>query len=213
MRNKKNPQKRFLELVTTNDADLFFKQNYLEIKYTVFVYELLKETYNSKVNLVDNKYFRSLYGQFYAMSPLFASKTFIDNYYVEMERIRALVNTNDLDIMDLTKKLYIGEKPKLQFSFVSKMMNIENDELYPIYDSKVAYLFTFETLSNEPDKRLIQLKERYDIIYRTYTEILEKEESVRAIGEFKNIFNCYNTTNMRIMDIIFWQLGKHNTHI
>ncbi|MEA4937380.1 MAG: hypothetical protein VB102_12200 [Paludibacter sp.] len=205
----KDPKERFLRLFDNNEIEHFFSANYLELKYTITVYELLKKHYKSGGSIVDNVYFKSLFGQFYAMTPLFAPPPFIDNFYIEMENVRRKTESNGLDISALTNKLCgNNEKDKLQFSFISKLMNIENDELYPIYDSKVISHFPFKSLPNQKETRLKQLVERYKIITQTYFDLLEDEKALCILRLFKEKFDCFNSTNMRIVDVIFWQLGK-----
>ncbi len=204
----KDPKERFLKLLYNNEVEHFFSANYLELKYTITVYELLKKHYKSGGSIADNDYFKSLFGQFYAMTPLFASKQFIKDFYVEMDNIRENKLLKDVDIKTLTIKLCGKENEKLQFSFISKMLNIQNDELFPIYDSKVIYHFAFKVLSSHKDIRLGQLVDRYNIITQTYLDLLINDNTHFILQLFKEKFDCPNSTNMRIMDIIFWQLGK-----
>lgn len=204
----KDPKERFLRLFNNNEIEHFFSTNYLELKYTITVYELLKKHYKSGRSIADNDYFKSLFGQFYAMTPLFASREFIQDFYIEMENIRNSSKSNEIDIKILTNKLCGKKDDKIQFSFISKMLNIENDELYPIYDSKVIYHFPFKTLSNNKDIRLNQLTDRYNTIRQIYLDLLENYTAQLILQLFKDKFECPNSTNMRIIDVIFWQIGK-----
>lgn len=208
----KNPKERFLKLAIGNEAQFFFQKNYTETKYTVIVYELLKDIYQSDREILNDNYFKSCFGQFYAMTKFFASEDFINGLFVEMDLVRNMKDTDNLDIMEITERLCQGENEKdkkLQFSFVSKMLNLENDELYPIYDSKVASEFPFRTtLPTDRKDRLIELGRRYQEIIKVYNELLKEDTVKNIIQQFRTIFHCPDMTRMRILDIIFWQLGK-----
>lgn len=208
----KNPKEQFFKLAEANKAQEFFQKNYTEIKYTVIVYELLQNIYKSDRDIIEDKYFQSCFGQFYAMTKFFASEKFINDLFLEMDKIRKMKNTNNLNIIAITNKLCQGENEKdkkLQFSFISKMLNLENDELYPIYDSKVTYEFSFGSrLPKDREERLVELERRYQEIIKVYNELLQEETTANILLFFRETFSCFDMTGMRILDIIFWQLGK-----
>lgn len=144
---------RFYTLCDGNAAEEFFEANYSELRYTVVGYCFLKEIYNSpEHSLATDRYFQYAFGTFYAMSRVFVTARFTRRFYEKMDEIKSRKRTGNLDAVKIALELSRGEN-SLQFSFVTKMLNLENDSLYPIYDSKVALMFGYKIPSGDHDKR------------------------------------------------------------
>lgn len=146
---------RFFALCDGNAAEEFFEANYSELRYTVVGYGFLKETYDRPDHsLATDRYFQYVFGAFYAMSRVFVTARFIRRFYKKMDEIKSRKQTGNLDAVKIALELGRGEN-SLQFSFVTKMLNLENDSLYPIYDSKVALMFGYkfraETMTKRPN--------------------------------------------------------------
>ena len=201
---------RFTSLADDTRAKRFFSANYTEIKYTVVGYRFLKEIYDRGNDLSEDRVFKSVFGQFYAMAPLFVTNNFISKFYNKMNEIRRSKKTSNLDPSAIATEL-CKDDSRYQFSFVTKMLNLENDRLYPIYDSKVALMLGFNTnvLSGKSHEiKAAQYNSWYKAIIEIYNELLLDEKAKTVLANFKKTFDCEDLSDMRIIDIIFWQLGK-----
>ena len=199
---------RFFALCDGNTAEEFFEANYSELRYTVVGYGFLKETYDRPDHsLATDRYFQYVFGAFYAMSRVFVTARFIRRFYKKMDEIKSRKQTGNLDAVKIALELGRGEN-SLQFSFVTKMLNLENDSLYPIYDSKVALMFGYKIPSGDHDKKAEQYRERYQLILETYRSLLNDNRTAALLNKFRQTFRCPELSDMRILDLIFWEMGK-----
>lgn len=199
---------RFYTLCDGNAAEEFFEANYSELRYTVVGYCFLKEIYNRpEHSLATDRYFQYAFGTFYAMSRVFVTARFTRRFYKKMDEIKSRKRTGNLDAVKIALELSRGEN-SLQFSFVTKMLNLENDSLYPIYDSKVALMFGYKIPSGDHDKKAEQYRERYQLILETYRFLLNDNRTTALLNKFRQTFRCPELSDMRILDLIFWEMGK-----
>lgn len=199
---------RFYTLCDGNAAEEFFEANYSELRYTVVGYCFLKEIYNRpEHSLATDRYFQYAFGTFYAMSRVFVTARFIRRFYEKMDEIKSRKRTGNLDAVKIALELSWGENT-LQFSFVTKMLNLENDSLYPIYDSKVALMFGYKIPSGDNDKKAEQYRDRYQSILETYRSLLNDNRTSALLNKFRQTFRCPELSDMRILDLIFWEMGK-----
>ena len=194
----------FIKMVTESATPEFFKRNYSEIRYTVVGYEYLKEIYNRpNHNSASDSYFQLIFRLFYAMR--YVSQRFATHFFAKMDEIRQKIGIKELDAVQITKDLEKAAENGFQFSFVTKMLNLENDTLYPIYDSNVTLMFDFPNL--KPDNKEKQYRERYQTIQQCYAALRKDNRTQEIINEFKATFHT-NLSDLRILDIIVWSLGK-----
>ena len=173
-----NTKQCFTELAESNKAENFFNNNYSEIRYTVIGYKFLKEIYDREGDLSNDRYFKLIFGQFYAMGALFVTKNFIEDFYDKMDAIRNRKRTANLDPTKIALEL-CNEETGFQFSFVTKMLNLENDTLYPIYDSMVALMFNFnlnELVGKNHSEKASIYNKWYKEIITTYNDLLKDEQ-------------------------------------
>lgn len=199
-----NAKKRVEKLLIENATTEFFIRNFINLNTTITMYNTLKQVYKNKSREL-NQYedFEKAFSKFYAMGR-FVSKDFIKNYYTVLNELRDIT---EYDVRRLTEKLMSGEK--IQFSFTTKMLNIMNDEKYPIYDSYVARAFgLYPADSGNMDEKIDRYILNYNIITETYENLLVHYQYI--ISDFRQVFKCSKSdlSDMRIIDIIIWQLGE-----
>lgn len=202
-------RKKFFGLSEGNAAECFFEENYTELRYTVVGYAFLKEIYERPEHRLEHdRYFQYVFGAFYAMNRVFVSARFIRRFYKKMDEFKSRKRTAVFDAAKIAKELSRGER-SFQFSFVTKMLNLVNDTLYPIYDSKVALVFGFgNTVTGDDDAKAEQYRERYQAIIDTYLDLLNDNRTAELLNLFRDIFKCPELSDMRILDLIFWEMGK-----
>ena len=202
------------EQFSGEQAVSFFENNYTEIKYTIVGYKFLKEIYDKPTThrIANDVYFKRVFESFYALL-----KQYLGDYpnrlYNKMDEIRdkGIGELTSYEVSKLANEL--SGNAGFQFSFATKMLNLANDEYYPIYDRMVALVFGFpinrlgykKYKYNSEKEKLYA--EWYEHIKNVYEKLEDEPMVVDIVNKFKSTFDC-DLHYMRIIDIIFWQLGK-----
>lgn len=182
------------------DVNMLNAVDIVELEYTVMVYNYLKKVFKQALN--DKEYqevFRKYFFDFYRVPRIKK-----DDYYEKL--FSEDYSTYNLDNLE-RKAVELFDNKSVQFSFVTKMMNMHNED-YSIYDSFVAKAFGFKADSLPSDA-----KEKIGVLcgfYRNMEEVYRKLESHSKIGDFMaKIGDKYGrVSRKRALDLIFWQLGK-----
>lgn len=172
----------------------------VELEYTAMVYNYLKKVFRRALDNKDyQEVFRKYFFDFYRVP-----RVKKDDYYEKL--FSEDYSTYNLDnLEEKVIKLFWGNS--VQFSFVTKMMNMHNED-YPIYDSFVAKAFGFKA-----DNLPANAKEKIGVLcgfYRVMEETYHELENHSKIGDFMaKIGDKYGKiSRKRALDLIFWQLGK-----
>lgn len=204
-------QKLFIDLLADDKAETIFNENFREIRLTVVDYQYLRYIYNKpEHSLSIDKEFQKLFKTFYIMHR-YTSDKFSDSFFKVMDEIKSKKRL-DLDAVQITKELADIDH-KWYFSFVTKMLNLEDDERFPIYDQMVGKVCGLKESSKYENKEA-KFSDWYNKINAIYSDLLDgeyKEHTRKIISLFRKIFKCQDEnelSDMRIMDILFWQLGK-----
>lgn len=200
-------KKNFLTWIVQPNIEDFFEEHKTEINYTIMGYKFLKETYENNGRFDKDDMFKSFFRSFYYMR--YIKKEYADFIFEEMDNVmRETLSLKMLKLEDVTKRICRGES--IQFSFITKLLNLKNDELFPIYDSKVALVFHFKELMGTFDEKIKELCVRYDVIRKTYENLLNEDKTRYFLTMFNGQFKEATTlSGMRILDIVFWQKGKY----
>ena len=162
----------------------------------VTVFRFLKQSVlNGPISA--NDAFRRRYSSFFVMRfvPAYAKNV----YFARMDELRG--HHTNLNARQLTEELQVG-MGNYYFSFTTKMLNLLDDRAYPIYDSQVGTVFQRGFTPDE--SRLDHQEAIYQDILDTYWEL----ENHPVIEAFRARFNCPDLGYMKILDAIFWRLGK-----
>lgn len=204
-------KKLFIDLLADDKAETIFNENFREIQLTVVDYQYLRYIYNKpEHSLSIDKEFQKLFKTFYIMHR-YTSDKFSDSFFNVMDEIKSK-KLLDLDAVQITKSLADIDN-KWYFSFVTKMLNLEDDEKFPIYDQMVGKVCGLKDSSKYENKEA-KFSDWYNKIKAIYSDLLNgeyKEHTTKIISLFRKTFNCQyekELSDMRIMDILFWQLGK-----
>lgn len=174
----------------------FFSDNQTSFSRNVEVYSLLKRQFQAGP-VTENPAFCSRFASFYGMR--FVSAAGKHAFFQKMEQLRQ--HHDGLDPRLLTDELYLdmGQHP---FSIVTKMLNLLDDETYPIYDSQIATVFQKPFIPDE--SRLDHQESIYRDVIDTYQSLLHHP----VIEAFRTRFNCPDMGTMKVLDALFWRLGK-----
>ncbi len=166
------------------------------------VYTFLKEEFR-KGDVCSNLFFQWSFSSFYGMGIVpFEAK---DAFFSKMESLRG--GSDRLDPRTITEELQPA-MGKNNFSFVTKMLNLLSDTEYPIYDKYVGVVFQKPFTPEE--KRLDHQESVYMDIIDTYRSL----ENHLVIEAFQSRHGCFGMGYMKVLDSIFWKLGKdmENNH-
>lgn len=180
----------------------FFNENFVSIHVTTATYLILKKSYERQSTV--NNDFKKHFSQFYGLGR-FVDADFIDVYFEKMNKLRGLL---EYDISNLCYEL-IDSKGRVQFSFATKMLNLMNDEKYPIYDANIAKTFNINQRdSKNTDEKITNYVNTYWLIKDVYSEILPRH--TKTIYKFREVFDYSEVelSDLRIMDIIVWKIGE-----
>lgn len=174
----------------------FFTNNYAAFAKNAEEYSLLKREFCIGP-VTQNPDFQKRFANFYRMR--FVSAAGITAFFRKMELLRN--NHDDLDARLLTEELQpeMGQYP---FSFVTKMLNMLDDETYPIYDSQIGTVFQIPFIPEET--RL----EQQESVYRDVTDTYNALREHPAIADFRARFGCPEMGTMKVLDALFWRMGK-----
>ncbi len=190
------------KLITKEVNEAFFRTYHVGIQTTISTYVFLKNTYHNKgVEFFGD--FKKEFSQFYGIKR-FVKDDFKSRYYKKMDELRG---KQEYDVKELTKELI--QEGNVQFSFVTKLLNIMNDKKYPIYDGNIAKAFgIYITDDKSKDVKIDDYIAYYTMIGQVYIELLLKHK--KKIEDFREVFNYTDDlSDLRIIDIIVWKIGDN----
>ena len=181
------------------DFDQVIDLNGQVIQNNVHRYMELKQLLH-QVDVSENAYYQSRYSYFYGLNrALNAGQKAA--YYLRLEVLKDAYHPreNPIDVTELTEEM-VPSLGKRHFSFCTKLANMVDDDIYPIYDKNVAKVFHRRGLGYG-----MQYKENIFIDIRdTYNEL----RSHQVTELFKNRFNAQEMGTMKALDTLFWVMGR-----
>ena len=147
--------------------------------------------------ILNNQPFRRSFAYFYGMR--YVSTAAKNAFFQKMDELRN--NRANLSARQITENLSRA-MGRNEFSFVTKMLNMLDDETYPIYDSQVGVVFQKPFLPDET--RLDHQASVYGDIVDTYQALRQHE----IIDAFRETYHCPSIGSFKVLDAIFWRLGK-----
>lgn len=185
---------QLLDHYLETNMDLFVKEA-TAFKTNVAVYCFLKNEFK-KGDIRNNVLFQWVFSSFYRMGMVSIENR--KSFFARMESLRD--KHSSLDAKHVTEELRTSLGKEL-FSFATKMINLLDDESYPIYDKHVAIVFQKPF---RPDETALGHKASvYEDIIDTYKEL----RSHSIISDFKTTFHCPEMGYMKVLDALFWHLG------
>lgn len=178
---------------------------------SIDVYNFLKkEFHQSDVN--KNYLFQFVFRSFYRLDNAGLTPNFKKEYFKILEENR---NENQFSFREVLVRLSSfpnrkGQKT-FQFSFVTKMLNTIDDSK-PIYDSKVAKMFSLSRpYQTDFDIKLKKYLAQLAQIQKGYETIVEQNLLPKTIELFEQNFKDHKLSEMKKLDFIFWSAGKIKT--
>ena len=160
------------------------------------VFSFLKKEFE-KGDIRYNLLFQWSFSSFYGMG--IVSSEAKEAFFRKMESLRGCFAGQDARRITEDLRPAMG---KSNFSFVTKMLNLLSDTEYPIFDKNVAAFF--QKPFGPDETRLDHQESVYQDIIDTYKSL----EHHPVIGDFRIRFGCQEMGCMKVLDTIFWKLGK-----
>ena len=183
---------RLLDYYLTNDPSIIEDASFAT---NVAVYSFLKEEFQ-KGDVSRNPLFQWAFSSFYGMGIVPSEGK--EAFFSKMESLRN--RDNDMDARRL------AEEPKPEtgedyFSFVTKMLNLLDDNKFPIYDSQIALVFQ-KPFTPEETRLDHQVS-----IYRDVIDTYRSLENHPVIERFRSLYDCPGMGYMKVLDALFWKFG------
>jgi hypothetical protein len=98
---------------------------------------------------------------------------------------------------------------KKEFSFSTKLISTIDSNM-PVWDSKVRNFLNRNYKAGLPRrfKNLVECASAYDKMCKWYKSFMATEESRELIAEFERRFPDSGISNIKKLDLIFWQTDK-----
>jgi hypothetical protein len=198
-----------VELIKTINDNKVAIINNLEHE-SIFVYQFLKEQFNSSENIASDHLFHFVFRSFYRLDNAGLPPIFKKQFFLEMQSAR---NDSDIDINSICRRLYLFPNRKgqntLQFSFVTKLANMLDEKL-PIYDSEVAAIYNFKpSQSKNLDVKIDRLLNFYEELCQSYTNLVDHSDMQPVFELLHNsIEGSSNLSLAKQLDFIIWSAGK-----
>lgn len=180
------------------------------IKYeSVDVYKFLQRAYQ-ETDVTTNFLFQFMYRKYYNLDEARLSEDFHMEYFRILEDLKS--NIAGWNYESVIQKLFEIPRAKgdksLQCSFVSKMFHTF-DPSNVIYDSKVAAMFRFTSLSQVPsDQRVRKFENRIGTISYNYNKIISHGLLDDVFEIFDTRFKNHSLHPRKKLDFIFWSAGR-----
>jgi len=184
--------------------DTFYKKWHIsaktrkEIEINVAVFTLLKKEYR-KGNICNNALFKWAFLSFYVNTN--HRKLIKDSFFTIMESLRQ--NKSVQDPQKIARKLKKSMN-RYFFVYVTKMLNLIDDKQYPIYDSNV-----FKVFKNSQRHENMTSLEFKSSIYQDIKDTYKELRGHKVIKRFKREFKCHRMGSYKVLDTIFWIIGKN----
>ncbi len=172
-----------------------FDNNQEAFENNVRRYLQLKEMLHNRDVSLDAD-FQRLYSYFYGLNRALSVQQKAA-YFSRLERMKD--TDYQINVRALTEELR-PSLGKYHFSFCSKMANIVDDELYPIYDRNVRRVFHRANLGHGLDY--------WENIYQDITDTYQCLMNHPVIKCFENRFNSHGMGYMKVLDALFWVIGR-----
>lgn len=176
---------------------------------SIDVYNFLKREFKTS-NVNENYLFQFVFRSFYRLDNAGLTTEFKKEYFRILEECRNETSFDFKNVLNLLWKFPNLKKDKhtFQFSFVTKMSNTINVSM-PIYDSKVAKMFSFSpAYQKDFENKFRKYWKQFHEIKNSYELILKENLLPKMTQLFDQTFINNDLSEMKKLDFIFWSAGK-----
>ena len=162
---------------------------------------LLNEFENAAVPVNSNYVFQIVFSSFYGLR--YRKKEWRENYFSVMERFR---DVKDVSIETIIQELHEDENETIQFSFITKMLNLINQN-NPIFDFNVSTVLKLEKIDYKNRGSVVNT---YNNLFSIYKYLIANSILRECLTRFDSVFNTFNgkIAEVRKIDFLLWCAGK-----
>lgn len=161
----------------------------------LYIVENLKRT-----NVALDEEYQKRYNSFYRVRRNADWRNIYFNY-LEKNKYR-----KDLSFEEAIKYIY-AKTGSIEASFVSKLVATINPNM-PIWDKNVLNYFG---VHKQKGKNMIdQSIQIYNNLYHEYEKLLMNQQVIEEIYYLRNIINCNQLSDIKLLDFIVWTLGEND---
>lgn len=172
-------------------------------KESIHTYIYLRDDYiKTKKDLSTNYLFRSVFSSFYGMG--FLKDVHKDQFF------RGVQDCVEVNLESLYNSISNNGLSTFQFSFITKILNLNNPEVNPIYDSHVAKCLDLDQIDNT--KKLESAKEIYNNLIDYYKELKGQSAIKYCLKQFNETFcdeKIERLPDIKKIDFLIWATGKY----
>ena len=151
--------------------------------------------------------FQLQYRAYWRMNVARLGDPFYSQYFGILETLKEEgIDNPDEALREIALIHHTAERPSLQFSFATKLLNTL-DPKAPVYDSYVSafYFFTPRPSDQPVQLRLEELLEFYSFLRREYARVLDAGLLSPAVAKFREHFQIDHTLcDERVIDLLIW---------
>lgn len=172
-----------------------FEKNAIERFLALDKYKYIIEEKN-KCNISTNKEYQKTFNRFFMIR---RDERWRKIYYTYFEQIK---NKKDITFQEIIKYLY-NKTGNIEASFSSKMLAIINPNM-PIWDQYIISNLELKVEGKDKKERLNNTICIYNEIMKEEKELLKRQDIQQSIKEFKDKYNDYKLTDIKILDYLLW---------
>ena len=204
---KMNRIKNDLNWVFSNKEHLrsFIVANINLIKHNLKVYKSIRESFINALRDNDADYYAFLwsFAGYYNMAIVDESYAII--FFNKMKGLHERDDKDSLDPKTIAEEMQKEGLERFEFVFASKMLNMFNDEKYPIYDSNIRVASGMvkrnkESVINYKMRIYNDIKSKYECWNTDFKDVIE---------EIKKNIGCESVGYMKVLDAVVWTLGRN----
>lgn len=180
----------------------YLNSDYYELDKSIRIYcWLLSEFRNIEVSIDSNYVFQIVFSSFYGIR--YQKKEWKKKYFSVMQKFRDVENVS---IETIIRELHEEENASIQFSFITKMLNLINQN-NPIFDFNVS---TVLKLGEIDYKKRESVMATYNNLFSVYKYLIANRTIKECLNKFDNVFNDFNgkIAEVKKIDFLLWCAGK-----
>jgi hypothetical protein len=184
------------------NISIYLESDDYELNKSIPIYcWLLKEFEDKSVPLDTHYIFQIVFSSFYGLR--FQKKEWKKKYFSVMQKFREVEN---VAIETIILELHKEESESIQFSFITKMLNLINQN-NPIFDINVSRVLKLGEIDYKKKESVI---DTYSNLFSVYKYLHNDSMMREYLTKFDNAFNAFNWKigEVKKIDFLLWCAGK-----
>jgi len=184
------------------NTQTYLESDDYELNKSIPIYCWLRQEFkNTSVPLDSNYIFQIVFSSFYGLR--FQKKEWKKKYFAVMQKFREVENVS---IETIIQELHKEKNESIQFSFITKMLNLINQN-NPIFDINVSTVLKLEKIDY---KKRESVMATYNNLFSVYKYLIANRMIKECLIKFDNVFNAFNgkIAEVKKIDFLLWCAGK-----